>query len=75
MKSFNSLINWATDLYGGTVRHSVASTAQHIWNVARQDGNDGDEERDGLIDDDEDEVEGHDDMNLANLFDEVSLSY
>ena len=31
--------------------------------------------RDGLIDDDEDEVEGHDDMNLANLFDEVSLSY
>ena len=54
-----------------------------IWNVARQDdeenldedGNDGDEERDGLMDDDEDEVEGHDVMNLANLFDEVSLSY
>ena len=83
MKSFNSLINWATDLYGGTVCCSVASTAQHIQNVARQDdeenldedGNDGDEERDGLMDDDEDEVEGHDDMNLVNLFDEVSLSY
>ena len=37
MKSFNSLINWATDLYGGTVHHSVVLTAQHIWNVARQD--------------------------------------
>jgi hypothetical protein len=85
MKSFNSLINRATDLYGGThkkVRRSVASTAQHIRNVARQDdeenfdedGNDGDEERDGSMDNDEDDVEGRDDMNPANLFDEVSLS-
>ena len=41
-----------------------------------EDGNDGDEEEgenDGSINEDEDEVEGRDDMDPANLFDEVSL--
>ena len=81
MRSFNSLINTATDLYVGThekVRRSVTSTARHIDKEENfeEDGNDGDEEEgenDGSMDEDEEEVEGRDDMDPANLFDEVSL--
>ena len=69
MRFLNSLINTATDLYGGThkkVHRSVTSTAWHIQNVDEEenfneDGNDGDEEEwenDRSMDEDEDEVEG-----------------
>jgi hypothetical protein len=63
-------------------KKACRSAAQRNQNVARQDdkeNSDADEEieeKDGSMDEDEDEpqVEARDDMDPANLFDEVSLS-
>lgn len=82
MKCFNTLIN-RTDIGNHKKVRSVASAAQRNRNVGRLDDEEDeviDEEElemDGSMDEDEDEVEARlgDDMNLANLFDEVSLIF